>query len=345
MPADDDMASAFTRDDGFGTRRLVEDPASGAVEVLDLIPALATPAAEEAIRTRAARLEGLACPLLAPVHRVERRGERLSIVSAPVDGVPLCELLAALEFGTITLPSDAVLELAAITVRAVGALHERLGTLSHGALNPAHVVFGRDGSVVLTDAVFGDALQQLERKREDLWRTFSLALPAAATTPRFDRRTDVTQLGSIVLAVLLRRTLLAHEYPRGVPELVAVAAAENGAAAAGVPRLRMWLEQALQLTSRALFPSAVEAAAVFADVLASVNPQRAGGGALQAAIRSLLGETVAAGDTPPAPPPPAAAAADGAAPAAEFAATSNDQDQNLSGFSLLRTVLPNVRPT
>ena len=338
MLLDNVISGAYTRDDGFGTRRLVEDPRLGPVEVLDLVPALATPAAERAIRARVEQLRGFGAPLMAPPLGVERNGSRLSLVSAAADGVPLCELLAALEFGTLTLSDDAVLELAAVTVQAVGAAHEMLGPLSHGALNAAHIVFQRDGRVVLTDAVFGDALQQLELNREELWRRFSLAMPSAATSARFDRRNDVTQLGSIIVAVLLRRTLLAHEYPRSISDLVLTAAAENGAAPAGVPRMRTWLQQALQLSPRALFSSASEAAPVFVDVLASVRPQRNGAAALNSAIRHLLGEPAAEPQPQAAPPPTPQPLGVDPAPVQQAPAEAEPR-----GFSFLRSVLPHLR--
>ena len=58
---------------------------------------------------------------------------------------------------------------------------------------------------MLTDAVFGPALEGLGRNREQLWREFGLALPASASLPRFDQRSDVTQVGAVVLAIAIRR--------------------------------------------------------------------------------------------------------------------------------------------
>jgi hypothetical protein len=333
MLSDSVIPGLYIRDDGFGTRQLIEDPALGPIEVLDLVPALATPAAERAIRARVAQLEGFGAPRMAPVHRVERNGTVLSVVSTAIDGVPLCEVLAALEFGTLVLSDDAILELAAVTVQAVGAMHEMLGPLSHGSVNPAHIVLQRDGTAVVTDAVFGNALQQLELNREELWRRFSLAMPSAAAMARFDRRSDVTQLGSVVIAIMLRRTLLAHEYPRNIGDLVMTAAAENAAAAPGIPRMRTWLQQALQLQPRAIFASAVEASHVFMDVLASVRPERNGAAPLNAAIRRLLGEPVAE-PAPRVEPPPAPVEV------LPFEAPAPPAPR---GFSFLRSVLPHLR--
>ena len=136
-----------TRRDGFGVRRFDQDPQAGRVEVLDLSPELATPASEQAIRTRAARF-GKA-PMLATIHRIARVGDTLSVTSAAPAGVTLADVLAALEFGTVSLSEQGILELAAATIRAVAAMHELPGAPAHGALSPAHVLFCRDGGVLL----------------------------------------------------------------------------------------------------------------------------------------------------------------------------------------------------
>jgi hypothetical protein len=164
-------------------------------------------------------------------------------------------------------------------------------------------------------------------------------MPSAAIAARFDRRSDVTQLGSIVLAILLRRTLLAHEYPRPVNDLVLAAAAENGAAAAGIPRLRSWLQQALQLQPRAIFPSASEAAQVFADVLDTVKPHRdAGAAALNVAVRRMLGESVVPPAPEPPPPPPRPVPI-----RIELEPQPAAEPRPPRAFSFLRSVLPNLR--
>ena len=125
----------------------------------------------------------------------------------------LSDILAALEFNTLTLADDEVLALAASVVRAAGMMHETLGPLAHGALSPGHAVVTREGSTIFTGAVFGDAIQALKRNREHLWREFGLALPPSASLPRFDQRGDVAQLGTLVLAIGLRRCLGRDEFP------------------------------------------------------------------------------------------------------------------------------------
>jgi hypothetical protein len=287
MPLRESDPAAVTQD-GFGARSIVTDLRLGRIERLDLTPALATSASEQAIRARAAYLANIVDNPVGRVLRVARTGDHLSVFSAAPDGVPLSELLAGLEFKTVTLSGEELLELAASVVTAVATMHERMPTIAHGALMPAHIVLQRDGSAVLTGAVYGDALQALQRNREHLWRDFGVALPTAASLPRFDQRGDVTQLGAVVLAITQRRTLRRDEFPRGTQE---IALAVNLTADPGTSsKLRLWLQDALQLHGRVVFGSAVEAARAFRDVLPEAAQRTLEALALQTAIRQLCGE-------------------------------------------------------
>jgi hypothetical protein len=285
---------ADTRYDGFGIRRVDKDPRSGRIEVLDVVRTLAAPVAEQAIRARAARFTDGKASMLAPVYRIARADGGLSIISGAPEGVTLADLLAALEFSIVTLSDQAILELAGVTIRAVASMHQLPGAPVHGALSPAHIVLCREGGVLLTGALFGDALEALQRNREQLWKEFGLALPASANLPRFDQRADVTQLGALVLAILMRRELTADEYPRGIADLVTRATAnlaDSGTCSSGV---RMWLQQALQLHPKATLGSAADAARAFAAATGEVSGRRGSGAqALQLVIRQLCGEPVA----------------------------------------------------
>jgi hypothetical protein len=329
-----------TRHDGFGSRHHGQDTQFGRVEILDLSSALGTPVAEQAIRARAARLAEANGPTLSRVVRITRAEQTLSIISTAPDGVLLGDVLAALEFGTVTLSDQAILELANATVRAVAAVHQISASSAHGALSPAHVLVQRDGTVLLTGAVFGDALQALQCNREQLWRVFGVALPPSASLPRFDQRADVTQLGALVVAMLLRRTLTASEYPKGVIDLVAAAADAVSVGNAVRSALRMWLQQALQLHPKAMFASAADAARAFEDVMAGVTGRRAGSVLLQAVIRQMSGDPMPdeiaappAGVRQPAPVPAPAAAPE---PARRGTASTR-------GLTFLRSVFPLLR--
>jgi hypothetical protein len=275
---------AYGLNDGLGQRQVLMQAPHGRVEVLCLSAALAAHApAEAAIRARAERLADIDEPVLTSVRRVERDAASVRVVADAVEGIRLADLLRQLESSGEILSHAAMLELARGVIRAVAGLHRLPGGFAHGAITPAHIVLGPDGSVVITDHVFGAALESLQWNREKLWREFHLALPAAASVPRFDQRADVTQLGAVVLAIALRRPLRDDEYPRCACDLVV--AATNDLAAPGISAFRMWLQQALQLHPRSLFATAVEAERAFAELTATPGLRRAGAKALTALLQ------------------------------------------------------------
>jgi len=275
------------RQDGFGTRTVVQVPGLGRVERLVLSPPLATPASEQAIRARAAYLTGVADGPLVQVLRIERGNASLSVLTPALDGVTVSELLAALEFGALTLSGEELLELLTSIVRAAGALHASLGTLCHGALAPEHVAVMRDGSTRFTGAIFGDAIQALQRNRERLWHEFGLALPASAGMPRVDRRGDVMQLGMLVLGLIEGRSLGRNEFPMGFEELARAASIDMPGS--DVVGLRRWLAGTLHLNGRVVFDSAVAAARAFERLLPPGGGDGGAALALRTAVRQLCG--------------------------------------------------------
>src|SRR5688572_17254515 len=273
----------YTVDDGLGVRWVEVDAAQRWTEVLEVAPVIASyPAVDQAMRAHAARL-AVEAATMATVRRIERHGDALRVVAAMPQGVRLSDLLADLEFGTEVLTDAGVLELAMAVIGAVAAVHDLPGEVSHGALTPSHVRLTCDGTAMLTDGVFGTALEQLKMNREQLWREFGVVLPASASLPRFDQRADVTQLGAVVLAITLRRTLRSDEYPRGIGDLVLAATPEDGRSHTSA--LRMWLQQAMQLHPRAVFGSALEARLLFGEVAAAAGVRLTGAEALKAIVR------------------------------------------------------------
>lgn len=270
--------------DGLGTRAIVADDRHGTVELLDLAPALATPASERSIRSRAGRFSDFSGGVMATVHRVDRIGERLTVVAACVPGIRLSRILGALSARAISLPDAAVLELAGMVIDAAASVHELPGGLAHGAINPMHVVITHDSRVVLTDSVFGSALEGLQRNRDRVWGEYQLALPPAAGVPRFDQRTDVTQLGATVLALFVGRPLTRDEYPRGMQDLLGHVAQLPRYG----PELSSWLQQALQIHAVSAFRTAVEARRAFAAIAAHASRRIAAQEALRAALRAAV---------------------------------------------------------
>lgn len=328
---------SYSLDDGLGVRR-VEGDGRTTTEVLELSPALASqPVFEQAVRGRASRYADLDIRSFAPVRRVERVGAAVHIVSEVPSGVRLSDLLAHLESTGEVVPESAMLELVSLVINAVASLHAWPGGLAHGAINAAHVVLTNDGRVMLTDCIFGAGLEVLQRNREVLWKEFSLAMPPAASLARFDQQADVTQMGALILSIVLQRPMRKHEYPRGVSDLVVTAT--ESSTVQGAPgsssALRMWLQEALQVHPRLAFRSAVEAQRSFADINTRPGSRRAGAMALQVLVRTTCGEPLdqprmvlntpmqaPAAQAPPPPAPPA-------------------QQQRTSAFdSILRSVLP-----
>jgi regulator of extracellular matrix RemA (YlzA/DUF370 family) len=274
----------YALNDGLGERSVLMQPPHGQVEILTLAPALAShAAAEPAIRARAERMADIVAPAVSAVRRVERDAKGMRVVADAVTGIRLSDVLLQLEGGSNILSHAAMLELASAVIRALAVLHGVSTGLAHGAVTPAHIVLRQDGTAVLTDSVFGTALESLEWNREKLWREFHVALPAAASLPRFDQRADVTQLGAVILAIALRRRLRDNEYPRCAADLVIAATAAP--AAHGASALRMWLQQALQLHPRSMFASAIEALRAFLEITSAPGLGRTGGRALSALLQ------------------------------------------------------------
>jgi hypothetical protein len=276
---------------GLGTRRIVRGD-SGFVDVLVVAPHLAQrPLFEMAVRARAARFADVSISAVTKVRRIDREGEHLSVTTDHIEGIRLLDLLEA-----ALLPPAAALPLAADIIRTVAALHQKPG-LTHGAITPAHVVITATGSSVLTDSVFGTALESLACTRDALWRDFRIAMPPSAGHPRFDVRADVTQLASTVLSVLLGRMLGEDEYPRGVAAAIDTAVSRGAVTTGCSPALLgLWLHQALQLHSRETFSSALEAERAFALTLGTPAKFRAAMASLQMELRDLMASTPAAPD-------------------------------------------------
>jgi hypothetical protein len=292
------VQAGLTRDlgDGLGIRHVETDVRDGSlVEVLEIAPAIAgAEGFEPSLRARAARMASVHVEGLTSVRRIERSGAALRVIADHVPGLRLPDLLHESLKGNIPLIQPAALELAGQIVRIVSALHQVPG-LCHGAITPAHVVITRTGEVVLTDGIFGSALEGLQRSREQYWREFRVALPPSAGMPRFDQRADVAQLGATVLAVALGRPLTADEFPRAVNEAVTAATigTRPGETGTSASALRMWLQEAMFLHPRATLNSAVDAERAFDEVLGPAVVRRGGAAAFQYVVQGIFGDTAA----------------------------------------------------
>ena len=260
--------------DGLGNRQEMADGRWGRIEIRELIDELSTPMAELSIRSAVARLSHSGS-VLTPTWAIERRGNRMQVITGAADGRRLSEVLRALESGSARLPAEALLELSAMVVTVVRWFHEMPGEPVHGAISPEHLVLRENGQLALTDGVFADAMGRLHWSRDRLWRQFGLVLPPAACEAVFDQRGDVAGVAAAILALLLRRPLREAEYPQAIPDLIMAATIplpEWGSA------MRDWLQQALQL--RTPFSSSAEATGAFSGVLQMATRRREGARAL-----------------------------------------------------------------
>src|SRR5688500_20181240 len=116
------LGTPDARRDGYGSRRIEHDSRSGRVEVLDVSAVLATPAAEQAIRSRAARFTDGKAPMLATIYRIARAGDTLSVTTAAPDGVTLEGVLGDHESRTVAMSEEGIVELGTLRTREVPAV-------------------------------------------------------------------------------------------------------------------------------------------------------------------------------------------------------------------------------
>jgi len=252
--------------DSLGDRQIVAGTGPNELlEILYLRRELTTVSSFEfALRERAARLSNFQHTGYARVRQIDRLAPpdgRLAIISEHVPGWRLIEILTAVQERHLELDINAALCLIKELVHAAAILHQHARGVAHGALGPERVVVTAHARLAIVEYVLGSALERLEMTRERLWRDLRIAVPPTAGTTRFDARTDVTQLGTIAMALVLGCPLAADDYPDHMAELLAMAT-ENRTLGGRRPLskgLRTWLARAVQLDLRHSFQSAIEA--------------------------------------------------------------------------------------
>lgn len=256
-----DQDSCFR--DGLGERRSTIDGSGQPRELLCIRSELtAVSAFPLALHQCTQRLGSFRHPYFAPAVSIEpvtAEDSTLGLLSEQVDGIRLSALFKRSAERGLNLAINAALCLIRQIVPAMARLHEADGC--HGALGPERVVLTWSGRLMVTEYVFGEALEQLRYSQERYWRELRVAVPHSAGLPRFDHRTDVTQIGLIALSLVLGRALRDDEYPARVADVVmaAKAIAPRGGFEPRPPSLRGWLMCAVQLDVRQAFGSAAEA--------------------------------------------------------------------------------------
>jgi PEGA domain len=258
-------AATVTFHDGLGERHRILDRARNEpVEILCLRSELtAVPSFEFSLRERVSHLSTFRHACYARVRSVERlknSASTLALVSDVTPGTRLSEILAFAEKSEVTLDIDAALCLLRQLVPAVAMLHENASEIAHGAIAAERIIVTPGARIIVVEHVMGSAIAELKYSSDQYWKELRIAVPGSAQ-PRFDHRSDVSQIAVVALSLILGRPMLDDETPGRLGDVVASSWA-NSARGGLEPLpagLRAWLVRALQLDPRNLFDSAVDA--------------------------------------------------------------------------------------
>lgn len=253
--------------DGFGDRLLMFDNTNApSWEILRFKPSLARePRFESALRERVEQLTEFqhdSFPMVRPIKRLGH-DDGLAVVSTYGGGASLSEALKK------PRSAEFALRLIRQLVPALAAL-QRVGPgVAHGAVTVDRIILSADGRLMIREHMVGQAIDSLEWPSARLWTEFGLLAPRASGAVRIDERTDITQLGVVVLSLLAGRRIGPDEYPDKTGELLDELTLKNHLSNPANPAkfqaLRHWLERALQLSGQS-FVSAHEAEAALADL-------------------------------------------------------------------------------
>ena len=276
-------------EDGLGIRVVRADPTSGdTLEVHFPCPELA--AYERSIKERTSRLTSFRHARFAPVKGVETTDSehgKIGVVFDYIVGPRLSEMLDAASRHEVTVDTNAALHLLREMMAALGVLHESRN-VTHGAIGPERLILTPRGRLVITDFTLGLALERLQYTRQRLWRDFRIAMPPSAGSARFDRGTDVTQVGHVALALLIGCRL--DETFR----LKAAVDAATEVTAQGERHplsdgLKSWLERATGADARKAFTTIQQAGTALEQVL--LKEKRFG--VTPSSLRALAGRFLA----------------------------------------------------
>ena len=265
--------------DGLGERRQTN---GGGNQLLDLVivhEELGGAAGfEAALRQRAGELASFqhaAFPRLRGVGRLSKTPSRIVVATDHVSGIRLSDLLLIAERRLIPLEYEGAIGLVQQLLHAMAALHESVPHVSHGALAPERLMIAADSRLMVVDHVFGAAIERLGYDPQRCWKELRVALPFGIKPAALDRRTDVTQLGVVALALLVGRSLADDEYPAAVADMIE---GLNAVSANGLEMLpaqvKTWMRRVMQLADEGNFATAVEAKAEF-DATVTVDESRA----------------------------------------------------------------------
>ena len=262
--------------DHLGERFIVPQPSGSLLEFLHFRPDLAAaPFFEAAVKDRMARLANFRHSSYTRVRRFQRGEDRggAALVSTHVPGRRLAEILQIAARAGMTPPPVATLALARQLMTAAALMHDYGPDIFHGALTPERLILPGEGRVVVCEYVLGAVFEQAAPAwgLPAVWRDWRVPTLSDAGLARYGRRVDLLQIGLIVLAFMLGRSLSASDYPEALPRLLDEASAGAAAAeAAGLAEpLRGWLASLLFPEQPSAFRTLVEAQKAFGALLPS----------------------------------------------------------------------------
>jgi len=176
------------------------------------------------------------------------RRDGLEVVTDRVRGWRLADVLDVAESENLTFDIGVVMLLLRQLLPTAALLSTQSRDTASGALGPEHLLLTPQARLVLTDYVFGSAIDALGWTSERLWHTLRVATPAGAERA-VSQRGDVVQVGLTVLSLIIGRRLRDDEFPERLEDLVTSARQKTPSvihAPLSVP-LRDWLLRALQL--------------------------------------------------------------------------------------------------
>jgi hypothetical protein len=281
--------------DGLGDRLLMFDNTSApSWEILRFKPALARePRFEAAIKEQMERLasfEHAAFPVIRPITELGHE-DGLAVVSTFAPGLRLSEALKK--------PRSVMFALRMVRqlVPAIAALQEHAPGLVHGALNTERVVVTAEGGLMIREHMVGAALASLGVSAVTLWSDFGiLAPPAKSGVPALDSRSDVAQIGLVVLSLMAGRRIGPDEYPDRVEELLdGIEQRSDRRARVLFQPLRYWLQRALQLDEFS-FESARDANDALSELPDETERAAGSSASIGSALRSVAESADVLGD-------------------------------------------------
>jgi hypothetical protein len=267
------LATWYTQghSDGLGDRLLMFDNTSApSWEILRFKPELARDVRfEAALRARIDQLASFKHPAFPIVRPLKGLGHEdgLAVVSTYAPGLPLSEAMKR--------PRSAAFAVRLLRqlAPAVAGLQSHAPGMYHGALDIDRIVVTADGRLTIREHMVGSAIAALERPAIHLWTDFRIiAGSSAAPVPEFDCRTDVIQLGLVVVSLMAGHRIVPDEYPDRIEGLLDEIGERNGRESLVLfQSLRYWIERALQLDEY-MFDSARDANEALAELRGEASP-------------------------------------------------------------------------